>query len=133
MSDSKQGLIRLYLAVTALLVAHEIDSAFWKEWDLFGIPGGVQVFVLLNLVLIAVILWGFERLIIGKRSGLWMSLVTAAAGLAALGIHSTFLVMGRTEFKLPVSLGVLAATGIASVWLAVLAVRAIRNFRKQKH
>jgi len=26
---------RLYLANTALLIAHEIDSAYWKEWELF--------------------------------------------------------------------------------------------------
>jgi hypothetical protein len=127
MADSKKGLIRWYLIVTALLVAHEIDSAFWREWEIFGIPGGVQVFVLLNLVLIAVVLWGFERLVRNKRSGLWMSLFTAVAGLAALGIHSTFLLMGRTEFKLPISLGVLATTGICAAWLALLAIRAIRK------
>jgi hypothetical protein len=127
MADSKQGLIRLYLAVTALLAAHEIDSAFWKDWDLFGIPGGVQVFVLINLVLIAVVLWGFENLIHGKRSGLWMSLITGIAGIATPIIHSAFLLAGHPEFRVPVSLGVLAATGITSAWLAVLAIRAIRK------
>ena len=127
MADSKSGLIRMYLTVTALLAAHEIDSAFWKEWDLFGIPGGVQVFVLINLILIAIVLWGFERLIRNERSGLWMSLVVGIAGIATPVIHSVFLLKGHPEFRVPVSLGVLAATGIASVWLAVLAFRAIHR------
>jgi hypothetical protein len=32
----------------ALLITHEIDSAFWKEWNLFGLPGGVQEFLALK-------------------------------------------------------------------------------------
>ena len=47
----------LYLLNFALLFSHEIDSAFWKEWDLFGIPGGIQVFLFLNFLLLLVALW----------------------------------------------------------------------------
>ncbi|MGD0589579.1 MAG: DUF6713 family protein [Bacteroidota bacterium] len=25
-----------------LLIIHEIDSTFWKEWNLFRLPGGIQ-------------------------------------------------------------------------------------------
>lgn len=35
----------LYLLNFALLFTHEIDSAYWKEWDLFGIPGGIKSFL----------------------------------------------------------------------------------------
>jgi len=28
-----QGLLWLYLANAVLLITHEIDSAYWKEWD----------------------------------------------------------------------------------------------------
>jgi hypothetical protein len=36
--------VNLYLLNAALLFTHEIDSAFWKEWDLIGIPGGIKFF-----------------------------------------------------------------------------------------
>ncbi len=30
----------LYLANATLLVVHELDSVFWREWELFRLPGG---------------------------------------------------------------------------------------------
>jgi len=52
--------ISLYILNFALLFTHEIDSAFWQEWKLFGIPGGIQVFLVLNFLLLLVALWGFR-------------------------------------------------------------------------
>lgn len=37
-------LLWLYLTNAVLLINHEIDSAYWKEWDLFRFPGGLRVF-----------------------------------------------------------------------------------------
>jgi hypothetical protein len=36
-----------YLTNATLLCVHEIDSAYWHEWSLFGIPGGIQLFLTL--------------------------------------------------------------------------------------
>ena len=41
-------LLWLYLLNAAVLITHEIDSAYWHEWDLFGIPGGIQFFLVLK-------------------------------------------------------------------------------------
>ncbi len=41
-----------------LLICHEIDSAYWREWELFRIPGGASMFVALHIPLIAIVLWG---------------------------------------------------------------------------
>lgn len=32
----------------ALLVTHEIDAAYWKEWELFGLPGTEGGFLVLH-------------------------------------------------------------------------------------
>jgi len=32
----------LYLSNSILLINHEIDSAYWKEWELFKLPGGLS-------------------------------------------------------------------------------------------
>jgi hypothetical protein len=47
---------RLYLANAAFLIADEIDSAYWHEWDLFGLGGGIGGFVLLHVPLAVAIL-----------------------------------------------------------------------------
>lgn len=52
--------INLYLLNSALLFTHEIDSAFWREWDLFGMSGGIQGFLVANFLLLLVALYGFK-------------------------------------------------------------------------
>lgn len=120
----------LYPAVASLLVVHELDSAFWREWDLLGLPGGEPGFLLVHLPLLAAVFWGDRKVAAGRRAGAWASLCLAAAGLLAPAIHSAFLAAGRPEFRALASLSVLAATGLGSVLLAVAAVGALRSARR---
>ncbi len=79
--DKRTWGINLYLLNFALLFTHEIDSAYWKEWELFGIPGGIQVFLVLNLLLLLVALTGFRQVLLGERYGALFSLFLAASGI----------------------------------------------------
>ncbi|KAB1189191.1 hypothetical protein GJR98_01090 [Haloferax sp. MBLA0077] len=110
----------------AVLITHEIDSAYWEEWTLFGIPGGIQVFDVFNLVLVFVFLEGLRRLVLRERRGYQFSLFLVAAGLFAVVAHSYFLALGRPEFRLPVSLALIAATFVLSVAQGVVTVRSLR-------
>ena len=118
--------INLYLLNFALLFTHEIDSAFWKEWDLFGIPGGIQGFLLINFLLLFVALFGFRQLLEGARSGVAFSLLLAGAGVFAFCIHSYFILTGHPEFTLPVSLAILVLTLIVSIAQGILALKELR-------
>jgi hypothetical protein len=117
----------LYALNAALLVAHEIDSAYWHEWELFRLGGGVGAFVLLHVPLVLLVLWGFERLLAGARAGLLMSAVLGLSGLATPLIHGFFLYRGHPEFRTPVSLGLLCAIGLASLAQLALTARAARS------
>jgi hypothetical protein len=97
----------LYLANLALLILHEMDSAYWKEWELFRLPGGPGGFLLIHLPLWVLALWGVPQVRDLTLAGLVLSLVVGAAGLAAFGIHTYFLRKGRPEFDTPVSKGIL--------------------------
>ena len=48
----------LYLTNTLTLIVHEIDSAYWKEWGLFHLPGGEVGFLLLHFPLLFPVLFG---------------------------------------------------------------------------
>ncbi len=117
----------LYIANFALLIAHEIDSAYWHEWDLFGLPGGIQLFVALHVVLGALGLLGLRWLLVGARSGQVVSLVLAAAGVFAFAAHAYFISAGRPEFTLPVSVALLAAILCVSLAQGVVAVRSLQT------
>lgn len=108
-------LLWLYLLNAAVLITHEIDSAFWHEWELFGILGGIQVFLVLNLLLAMVILYGHQALALGRDSGFMLSWVLAAGGLFAAIIHSYFLLQGSEAFMAPTSIALLVATFVLSL------------------
>jgi hypothetical protein len=125
--NSKTWNTNLYLLNLALLITHEIDSAFWKEWNLFGLPGGIQEFLVVNFLLMLVALVGFRNMISGKRSGYYFALIVAGSGIFAFGIHSYFVLQGHREFTLLVSVVTLIIIFFLSLIQGVLALKALRR------
>ncbi len=120
----KDTIPKLYLMNLSLLTAHQIDSAYWREWELFGLPGGIQLFVGLNLVLIALFLFGFQKAITGTRTGLLYSLILALCGVFAFVFHGYYLLAGNEKFLEPVSMGVIGVGfGVSLVQGAVVSRR----------
>lgn len=105
----------LYLLNATVLLTHQVDAAYWHEWELFGLPGGVQLFLLLNLPIVALVLYGQRALALQRPSGAVISWLLVASGLLAAGLHSLFLLGGDSGFSLPVSLGLLIATLVLSL------------------
>lgn len=99
----------LYWLNLALLLTHQVDSAFWREWELFHIPGGNQLNLVLNLLLLLVGIAGFGLLVDRRQAGLYLSFLVAFAGLFAFTIHSWFLLRGDHRFRQPVSVALLGA------------------------
>jgi hypothetical protein len=105
----------LFSANAIVLLAHQIDAAFWHEWVLFGLPGGIQFFLLLNLPIIALVLYGQRSLALRRPSGKVVSWALAASGLFAAVFHGFHLLRGDEAFRLPFSLTLLVATFVLSV------------------
>ena len=106
---------KLYLINLALLITHEIDSAFWHEWNLFHLPGGIQFFLMINFVLILFFLLGIEKIIKWKKHAALFSYLLATSGIFAFVVHSLFILYGHTEFLLPVSIIILVLIFVISV------------------
>lgn len=113
--------LRVYTANATVLLAHQVDAAYWQEWTLFGLPGGIQLFVLLNLPIVLAVLHGAVALGLERRSGVVLSGLLAAAGLFAVVFHGVHLLLGDDAFRTPVSLALLVATAVLSPWQAWLA------------
>lgn len=108
---------RTYSLAATLLVVHEIDSAFWQEWNLFGLPGGVSLFLAVHVAMVWALLWGHERVLLGDRAGTWMSVLLGLSGVATALIHGSFLLRGADAFRTPASLAVLGSTLVVSLVL----------------
>lgn len=111
------------------LITHQVDAAFWHEWSLFGIPGGIQFFDVFNFFLFWLLLTGLPAIVKRQPSGLRWSLLIAATSAAVLPIHAGFALAGHEEFHLPVSVLAIVATFLFSLWQAVLTVRCRAEFQ----
>ena len=105
----------IYLINAVLLINHEIESAYWKEWKMFGFPKGIDGFLLLHLILIPIVLYGLVSVFQQSFVGLIISLFLSISGIFAFAIHMYFIKKGRKEFKKTISLSILAATLIVSL------------------
>jgi hypothetical protein len=112
----------VYLINAVLLILHEIDSAYWKEWELFRLPGGVTGFLLAHIPILPLVLYGLVLVSRGTFAGLILSLILSLAGVFAFSIHSYFIRRGRDEFKSPISLAILLATLAVSLVQAAITV-----------
>ncbi|MCM8794188.1 MAG: hypothetical protein NC819_00055 [Candidatus Omnitrophica bacterium] len=124
-------LFRLYLTNAIFLILHEVDAAYWQEWRLFGLPGGVDGFLLFHVPLLFIILRGLIEVSRGSSVGSLVSFFLSGCGLVAVVIHVFFLAKGGTEFSTPISLAILAGIGITSLIQASAAASAGRTGRER--
>lgn len=115
-------LLFVYLANATLLLCHEIDSAFWREWELFQLPGGAGGFVGLHLVLVPLVLWGAVAIALRLPSARWLALLVGLSGLAGGVVHAAFLLAGDERFATLLSTGLIAAFTVTSTVQVVLAL-----------
>ncbi len=105
----------LYFFNALLLIIHEIDSAYWKEWDLFKLPVGISGFLLIHFPLIGFILLGLISIILWPIAGIVFSFILSFGGIFAFSIHTYFIRKGKEEFTALISKGILLATLVISV------------------
>ncbi len=120
------ALVWVYIVNASLLIVHEIESAYREEWKLFKLPGGINFFLLLHVLLVILILFGLIQLQQQTPAGFILSFVLAFAGVFAFTIHTVFIARGDSGFKTPLSLAILAAVLVISLVQAVLTIIAMR-------
>jgi hypothetical protein len=119
----------LYRLTAALLITHEIDSGYWREWEVLRLPGGVAAFLAVHVPLAVAVLWGAERLAVGGRAGRALAAAVGCAGLLAVGVHGVLLWRGGAAFSTAPSLVLLALVGASAAGLLLALARTPRRRR----
>lgn len=114
---STRATARWYTVTLLALVVHQIDAAYWQEWEMFGVPGGIQGFLVFNAVAVGALVCGYQQLLLGGRWARQSVMLCGALGVATAALHIGFAVAGRDEFHLPLSIAVIAVCGVAGVVL----------------
>ncbi len=76
----------LYILNATLLLLHEVESAYWKEWEILKWPRGLTGFLSLHIPIILILLIGVYPVAGQTRWG------AAIAGLTGIGGALPFLV-----------------------------------------
>lgn len=92
-----------YLLTMSVLVLHQIDAAYWHEWEMFLLPGGIQGFLVFNVVVIPLVFWGYSNVVLMNDKAGFSSYLCAGLGIITGLIHVGFFLAGFDQFKLPLS------------------------------
>ncbi len=111
----KNILLLIYTINLTLLIIHEIDSAYWKEWVLFKLPGGISFFLFIHFPIIFIALYGMIQVYIFNTIGFVFSYIVAFSGIVCFLLHSYFLRKGHKEFSTFISRALLSTILFVSI------------------
>ncbi len=114
---SFETLFYIYFINAVLLIDHEIDSAYWQEWNLIKAlkPSGINGFLIIHVPMLFLILGGLVLVHDQSYWGLILSIALSAGGIYAFAFHSYHLIKGRAEFNTPLSRVLLTSTLVVSL------------------
>lgn len=112
-----------FLANATTLCIHQIDAAYWHEWELFHIPGGNQFNLLLNVPIVASVFWAFWHVVSESRYWRLAHKYLVFLGFLTVSLHSICFALGYQQFVQSASIGLLVCIGLLSVLQLVLLLR----------
>ncbi|MCF8009381.1 MAG: hypothetical protein K9K32_06410 [Halanaerobiales bacterium] len=91
-----------YILNATLLILHEIESAYEKEWEILKLPGKITGFLLLHIPILFILFYGLLEIDRLTDIGLILALTTGLGGIIPFLIHKKF-VKRREKFNLLIS------------------------------
>ncbi len=95
-------LILLYILNATLLILHEIESGFEKEWEILKLPGKITGFLLFHIPILLLLFYGLLALSNKTMIGLIIAMFTGLGGILPFLIHKV-LVKEENNFNLLIS------------------------------
>jgi Family of unknown function (DUF6713) len=80
----------VYILNSTLLLLHEIESAYEKEWEILKLPGKITGFLLLHIPIILIISYGVIEIEKLSTIGLIFSIILGIGGIIPFLIHKIF-------------------------------------------
>ena len=84
-------LVIVYALNGTLLLLHEIESAFEKEWELLRLPGGITGFLAFHVPIVLLLFYGLIESHKGSTTGTVLGLVFALGGTMPFIVHELLL------------------------------------------
>ena len=112
----------IYILNSTLLLLHEIESAYEKEWDILKLPGKITGFLLLHIPIILIIFYGLLELEKLSNVGLILGIALGIGGIIQFIVHKV-VVKRENHFNLFISNAIIYLNVLAGAILVYLSVR----------
>ena len=112
----------VYILNATLLLLHEIESAYEKEWELFNLPGKITGFLLLHIPIIFLVLYGLIEIERTSTIGLIFGIILGIVGVIPAIVHKIF-IKTPDQFNLPISNTIIYLNILSGISLLFLSIR----------
>ena len=112
----------LYVVNATLLLLHEIESAYEKEWEILKLPGKITGFLLLHIPIIILIFYGLIEIDKNSAAGMIIGIFTGIGGIIPFIVHK-IIVRKKDHFNLLISNAIIYLNGLSGLGLLFLSVR----------
>lgn len=92
----------LYILNATLLLLHEIESAYEKEWEILNLPGKITGFLLLHIPIIILIFYGLIEIEKNSTIGFIFGIIMGIGGIIPFIVHK-IIVRKSEHFNLIIS------------------------------
>ena len=89
-----KALTLLYIVNATLLLLHEIESAYEKEWEILNLPGKITGFLLLHIPILLLVFYGLLEIEKNTTIGLIFGMILGVGGVIPSIVH-------KVVFKTP--------------------------------
>ena len=111
-----------YILNATLLLLHEIESAYEKEWELLHLPGKITGFLLLHIPIIILVFYGLIEIEKASTTGLIFGVIFGITGVIPSIVHK-ILFKTPDQFNLPVSNSIIFMNILSGISLLFLSIR----------
>lgn len=111
----------LFILNATLLMLHEIESSYEREWEILKLSCKITGFLLLHIPILFLLFYGVLEIERQSQVGLILGLITGIGGLIPFLVHKV-LVVRKDKFNLLISnilIGTNIVTGILTIILSV--------------
>ena len=76
-----------YILNATILILHEIESGYEKEWEILKLPGKLTGFILLHIPVMFMLFYGLYCIILYPQTTALISVITCCAGFIPFLVH----------------------------------------------
>ena len=111
----------VYVINATLLILHEIESAYEKEWELLKLPGKISGFLLMHIPIILMLFWGLIEIEKLTKTGLILGMILGVGGIIPAVVHKIAF-KTADQFYLPISNAIIFLNIFSGIGLLVLSI-----------